>query len=596
MREHEVPTHVQAEDRVLLWFTFPQVVAMTAVCALSYGAYRYAPFGPSEVRMAIAVLLGLAGLVAVVGKIGGRRLPLVAADLLKYKLGARLYAGPPSELVRSEPPVPAQPVKSGPGPLRLMARRAGRTLRGLGRKRKGREKTGGRMPFRPHRWFGKPRRTEADRDNINGNGNGAESRKDKRRKKPKTPDQVRGRLWLAVMAAVALAAAVATVPQAALADGPGDGEGWSSDEIEFQPPQPVEGRRLFVERLSVTGDRAAVTLRAATALDIRVRAFGGSQGAWLRFWGSASLDQGERIDYSLPLHGPKPSLTFSWEDGLGQAGAVTFEGGRIPYPLPAVEGELCNVSLVSLAWSPGAVEGAVASECVTRIVETIQLQTVAGHASVTETALMDAQVTAITGTVAAATGASQASVPFVAGGETRFRLPVGAGEAVHAVTIGVELEATLRIPIPPLTRLTHHPERTERRTETVSLWRPGASETVSDTITVTHDDGTTTEHTVSATAYIPGRTIHRDVTLTIVHPEHVKAEVVERSPIARTRGESLAPVSSTGQALALRIGADDPFEVLALPEPEPEDPPAEQEPAGGDLSHWFDLLGWEWPW
>ena len=204
MREHEVPTHVQAEDRVLLWFTFPQVVAMTAVCALSYGAYRYAPFGPSEVRMAIAVLLGLAGLVAVVGKIGGRRLPLVAADLLKYKLGARLYAGPPSELVRSEPPVPAQPVKSGPGPLRLMARRAGRTLRGLGRKRKGREKTGGRMPFRPHRWFGKPRRTEADRDNINGNGNGAESRKDKRRKKPKTPDQVRGRLWLAVMAAVAL--------------------------------------------------------------------------------------------------------------------------------------------------------------------------------------------------------------------------------------------------------------------------------------------------------------------------------------------------------------------------------------------------------
>ena len=296
MREHEVPTHVQAEDRVLLWFTFPQIVAMTAVCALSYGAYRYAPVGPSEVRMALAVLLGLAGLVAVVGKIGGRRLPLVAADLLKYKLGARLYAGPPSELVRSEPPAPAQPVNSGPGPLRLMARRAGRTLRRLRRKRGSRERTGGRMPFRPHRWFGKPRRIEADRDNINGNGNEAGGRKAKRRKKPKS--------FLAVMAAVALAAAVATVPQAALADGPEDG-GWSSDEIEFQPPQPVEGRRLFVERLSVSGDRAAVTLRAATALDIRVRAFGGPQGAWLRFWGSASLDEGERIDYSLPLHGPK---------------------------------------------------------------------------------------------------------------------------------------------------------------------------------------------------------------------------------------------------------------------------------------------------
>ena len=64
MREHEVPTHVQAEDKVLLGFTFPQVVAVMAVMAvfaLSYGAYRYAPVGPSEVRMALAVLLGLVG-------------------------------------------------------------------------------------------------------------------------------------------------------------------------------------------------------------------------------------------------------------------------------------------------------------------------------------------------------------------------------------------------------------------------------------------------------------------------------------------------------------------------------------------------------
>ena len=45
MREHEVPTHLQAEDRVLLWFTFQQLVAITAVAALSYGAYRYAPVG-----------------------------------------------------------------------------------------------------------------------------------------------------------------------------------------------------------------------------------------------------------------------------------------------------------------------------------------------------------------------------------------------------------------------------------------------------------------------------------------------------------------------------------------------------------------------
>ena len=582
MREHEVPTHVQAEDRVLLWFTFPQVVALTAVCALSYGAYRYAPVGPSEVRMAIAVLLGLAGIAAVVGKIGGRRLPLVAADLLKYRLGARLYAGPPSELVRSEPPAPAQPVKSGPGPLRMMARRAGKTLRRLRRERKGRERKGGRMPFRPHRWFGKPKRT--DKDNINGSGNGG--RKSRRTKPPKS--------FLAVVAAVVMAAAVATVPQAVLAD---DHEPWR-DEIDFKVTEPVEGRRIFVEALSVSGDRAAVTLRAATALDIRVRAFGGPTGTWLRFWGSASLDEGESIDYSLPLHGPVPSFTFSWEDTLGQAGALTVESDNIPYPLPEVEGELCDLRLTSLGWTTGVFTGVVESECVTSIEEPVELQTVAGHESVTETALMDAQVTAISGTISAATGASHESVPFVPNGETRFRLQVGAGQTVHAVSVDVSLTASLSVPIPPLTVLTHHPEWTEERIETVSLYRPGASDSDSDseTISVTHEDGTTTEHTVSAYAYahVPGTTIHRDVTITVVHPEHVKAEVVERSPISHTRDETLALTSG--------VGADDPFEVLALPEPEPVDPPAEQTPAGGPassagqaLSDWFDLLGWEWP-
>ena len=566
MREHEVPTHVRAEDRVLLWFTFPQVVAMTAVCALSYGAYRYAPVGPSEVRMAIAVLLGLAGLVAVVGKIGGRRLPLVAADLLKYRLGARLYAGPPSGLVRSEPPAPAQPVKSGPGPLRLMARRAGKTLRPLRRKRGSRERTGGRMPFRPHRWFGKPRRTDKD----NGNGNG--SRKSRQSKPPKR--------LLAIMAAVALAAAVA-VPQTALAD-----DHWR-DEIDFEVEEPVEGRRLFIEGLTVSGDRAAVTLRAATPLDIRVRAFGGPEGSWLRFWGSASLDEGERIDYSLPLHGPSPSFTFSWEDTLGQAGAVTVEEAQLPFPLPVVEGELCDLRMTSLGWTPREVRGVIESECVPRIEETIQLQTVAGHASVTETALVDAAVTAITGAVNVGVGGSHTSIPFVANGQTRFRLPVGAGEAVHVVSIEADLEASLSIPMPPLTRLTHHPERTEYRTRTVSLWRPGTSRTVSETVSVTNPDGTTAERVLSATLSIPGETVYRDVTLTIVHPEHVKAETVERSPVTKTRDESLS--------LASGIGSDDPFKALVVPETEPEDPPAEQEPAGG-LSEWFRILGWEWPW
>ncbi len=572
MREHEVPTHVQAEDRVLLGFTFPQVVAVVAVCALSYGAYRYAPIGPSEVRMALAVVFGLVGVAMVVGKIGGRRLPLVAADLLKYRLGARLYAGQIAQLVRSEPPAPAQPVKSGPGPLSLMAKRAGR---GLGRLRKPRKKTrknterrNGRM-----RWFGK--RRGKDGGNHHGQDHRVETL-ETRNRKPRVG-------WIPVVALAVLMAAVVAVPQAALAD---DHEPWRN-EVDFEVTEPVPGRRIFVEALTVSGDRAAVTLRAATDIDIRVRAFGGPQGTWLRFWGSATLAQGERIDYSLPLHGPAPSFTVSWEDTLGLAGALTFEEAQLPFPLPVVEGELCDLRMTSLGWTPGAVSGVIESECAAAVEEAVELQTVAGHESVTETALMDAQVTAIVGTLSAATGASQTSVPFVPNGETSFRLGVPAGEAIHAVSVDVSLEASLSIPIPPLTQLIHHPERVEHVTRTVHLHRPGDSDSDSETATATCEDGATASATATAYAYVPSATIAREVTVTIVHPEHVKAETVERSPITRTRSETLA--------LASGVGSDDTFAVLVLPEPEPVDPPAEQEPADG-LRGWFEALGWEWPW
>ena len=135
----------------------------------------------------------------------------------------------------------------------------------------------------------------------------------------------------------------------------------------------------------------------------------------------------------------------------------------------------------------------------TSIEHPVEVQTVAGHQDVTQTALMEAGVTAITGTLSAAAGGSTASVEFVPNGETAFTLPVGTGEAIYPVTVDAGLKAVLNIPIPPLTVLTHHPERIEERTETVSLYRPGASDSDSDseTITVTHEDGTTTEHTVS---------------------------------------------------------------------------------------------------
>ena len=385
------------------------------------------------------------------------------------------------------------------------------------------------------------------------------------------------------------------IPQAAVADGDEPEENQAFPEIEFEIPETVPGRRIFVERLRVSGGTASVTLRAATGLDLRVRAFGGPEGRALRFWGSARLAEGESINYSLPLNGPVPSFTLSWEDELGQAGAVTVKEAQIPYPLPAVDGELCDLRVTSLGWTPGAVTGVIESACVAEIEEAVELQMVAGHADTTETTVMKAKVTAVAGTLTVGSGGSATSVAFVPDGETRFSLTVAAGKAIHALEIEAELEATLSIPVPPLTQLTHHPERTEYRTRAVSLWRPGTSRTVSETVTVTHGDGTTTHHVVTATLSIPGATVNRDVTLTIIHPERVTAEVVDREPLDRSREESLEMASS--------VGSDAPFEVLVVPEPEPEEPPAEQSPggdpassAGQALRHWFDILGWEWPW
>ena len=288
MREHEVPTHVQAEDKVLLWFTFPQIVAVVAVCALAYGAYHYLPFGPMGVRLAVGVLIGVVGIALTVGKIGGRGLPLVAADLLKFNLGARRYAGSPAQLALSEPPLP---VESKPDPLRLLAKKAAggfaKGVKAAGRK--------GRGPFRPHSWFGKRR--------PGGNRGVKDNRpavNETREKKP----------WYKLLAVAAvLAVAVAVVPATALADDPDEDPGWRLDEIYFVPPDPVPGRRIYVERLAVSGDSAAVTLRAAHDLDLKVRVYGGRKGRTLKMGANSTFGSGEAKSYNLTLNGPSPSFT-----------------------------------------------------------------------------------------------------------------------------------------------------------------------------------------------------------------------------------------------------------------------------------------------
>ena len=559
MQAHEVPTHVQAEDRVLLWFTFPQIVALTAVAALAYGAYSLAPFGPSGVRIALAVLIALAGVAAVAGKIGGRRLPLVAADLLRFWLGPRRYAGAPSELVRSEPPVPPP---SRPSPLRLMATRARRGLRKL---RKNRTRRTGRRPFRAHCRFGKRfkrrkgERCEGHRADIRSVG------------------QRGGYALLAASVAVATVFGVMALwSQPASADGH---EQWFGEE--FSIPPPVPGQRLFVERIEVTGDWAGLTLRAATALDIQVRGYGGDDGQTLTFQRRASLATGGRVSYDLPLVGESPSVTVSWRDELGEAGALSLEGAQLPYPLPTLKGELCDLSVTSLSWMPGRIVGTVTSTCASSVEERVELPVASGHHEASVTALIEAAVSDLSATLTITSETRSATATLVPNGSTPFTLPIGSGEAVHAVSIEAALEATTTSPLPALVELTHHPERTEQLTETAAVTIPAFGDTVSETVTIPNEDGTSTEHTVSASCYVPQSTVRQDVVFTVIHPEHVRAAVAARAPLVRARSESLVLASS--------VASDDPYEPLVPPEPEEEPPLSTQTAVTPEELQW--LLG-----
>ena len=527
MREHEVPTHVQAEDKVLLWFTFPQIVAVVAVCAVAYGAYHYLPFGPMAVRLAVGALIGVVGIALTVGKVGGRGLPLVAADLLKFNLGARRYAGPPGQLALSEPPAP---VEAKPDPLRLLAKKAaggvGRAVKAARRK--------GRAPFRPHSWFGKRRNRNAGPDN------------------PKSPETKSRKPWrplLAVAAAGLLA--VVLLPTVALTDDPDDEDpGWRLDEIYFVPPDPVPGRRIFIERLAVSGDTAAVTLRAAHDLDLKVRVFGGRKGRTLKMGANSTFRAGEAKGYNLTLNGPSPSFTFSWVDALGRSGAVSLKSRQIPYPLPQADGGLCDLEMTSLEWTPGSITGVIASECIAETRHEEALPVYGGHFSQTVPALLDAAVTRIAGRVNVVAGSHRATVAFVANGESRFTLPVANRKAVHQLEIKAELTATLNVPLPPMLQTTHHPARTDVYTRRVTC-RCGESSTI------------------------------KTVRIYVHHPEHVRAVETQRAPVTRTRPESIALASS--------VGSDDPPTPLHVPPPTPPPPRAEQTTAG-------DSSWWSWPW
>ena len=392
----------------------------------------------------------------------------------------------------------------------------------------------GRPPFRPHSWFGKRRNRNAGPDNS------------------KTQETKHRKLWRPLLAVAALGLlAVVLLPATALADDPDDEDpGWRLDEIYFVPPDPMPGRRIYVERLAVTGDIAAVTLRAAHDLDLKVRVFGGRLGRTLKMGANSTFGAGEAKSYNLTLDGPSPSFTFSWVDALGRSGAVSLKSRQIPYPLPQADGGLCYLEVISLEWTPGSVSGVIASECIAETRQEIALPVYGGHFSRTVPALLDAAVTRIAGRVNVVAGSHRATAAFVPNGETRFTLPVANKKAVHELEITADLTATLNVPLPPMLQTVHHPARTDVYTRRVTC-RCGESSTV------------------------------RTVRIYVHHPEHVRAVETQRGPVTRTRPESIPLASS--------MGSDDPYVSLYVPPPTPPPPRAEQTTAGD--SSWRS-----WPW
>ncbi|MCY4447471.1 MAG: PrgI family protein [Chloroflexi bacterium] len=582
MQAHEVPTHVQAEDKVLGWFTFQQVVGLIAVGALAYGFYRYAPIPWPEVRLGVAVVLALAGVAGVAGRIGGRRLPLVAADLLQYRLGGRCYAGTPAELLRSEP-LPESDNPGLPHLVREKTRRRVNRLRALrrlhGRRRKREHRNGRRSP-RLQRWL-RSRRRPGGRGKHDG-GHAA--------------------MWRTALigtAALLTVAAVAASPEPTPTPEPTPGPGtpypqtsperWRN-EIDFDPVAPVPGRRLFIESLAVFEEKATVTLRAATEVELNVQAFGGPGGRELRFYSGARVRAGQTIFYTLPLSGDAPSFTFAWVDASGQAGGISLKGDQLPHPLPVAEGELCDVRVTQLRWSPGSITGRLAADdCIERVEHPIDLTLVTGEEHIAGPMVMKTRVTDVYGTVTVSSGDAVATVNLDPPDSAAFRLTVPPGEAVHELSIEAVMEASLRGNAPPLVVLTLIPEREETRLVPVEVLRPGTSKTVRETVTVRNEDGTSSSHEISARLTIPPEIITVVPSVLIKHEEYIAAEVRPRGSAYGSREETVA--------MALTVGADAPYEPFTPPAtPEPTPTPV-QTPLTEDEADWlFGFLGWEWPW
>ena len=381
MRAHEVPTHLQAEDKVLLGLTFPQIVAAAAVVGLAYGIWQQATFLVGYGRIAAAVVFAVMGLAGIVVRPGGRALPVVVIDLLRFALSPKRYEGAVTALM--ERPAPKTPPKA------------------KGKTKKNRKLRVG-LPFR----------------------------------------------CLSIVLAVSvLYASVGPLTVMAAA-----------------PPPVDNAQRLYIESWKVRGNRAEITVRAATSLTVQVTAQGDDYREMFR--ARDVLYRGERETYVVPLTAEHKGIHVLWNDALGNAGFRTLDRRNFPFPISPVETDDCEVTVSEIGWRPGRVTGRISNSCRTRAEEVVEATVLTDpddpSRSVEQRLLLHASVADVTGTLhlAASGPGTNASrrIDFVRDEDSSFAMTVPERKGVYDASLRADLKSTRVIPLPDKVDLTHNEE------------------------------------------------------------------------------------------------------------------------------------------
>ena len=72
---------------------------------------------------------------------------------------------------------------------------------------------------------------------------------------------------------------------------------------------------------------------------------------------------------------------------------MSLKSNQIPYPLPSYAAAV-RLEMTSLEWTPGQINGVIASQCITDTRQEVDLPVYGGHYSQSVPALLDARVTA----------------------------------------------------------------------------------------------------------------------------------------------------------------------------------------------------------